>query len=121
MKAPFNVIQVGFGPMGRIITSLMLRRKNIKLVGIVDTDPQLTNKIISSLLDIDNDLDLIVESDLNTVISREKVDVVIIATSSSVEKIFPTVMIQIDKTCSPTDQQPFRLDQLGFVGDVFKQ
>ncbi|MBY8989758.1 MAG: dihydrodipicolinate reductase [Candidatus Lokiarchaeota archaeon] len=91
MHKPFEIIQVGLGPMGKIITSLLLKRQNILLRGVVDINPQLIDKKLSDLVDCDKDIDLIIESDLNAVLSREKADVVIIATSSSVEKIFPTI------------------------------
>jgi len=91
MHKPFEIIQVGLGPMGKIITSLLLKRQNILLRGVVDINPQLVDKKLSDLVDCDKNIDLIIESDLNTVLLREKADVVIIATSSSVEKIFPTI------------------------------
>lgn len=91
MHEPFNVIQVGFGPMGKIITTLLLKRNNVVLRGVIDINPQIVGKKLSELLDIEKEKDLIIESDLDSVLSRENADVVIIATSSSLEKIFPTI------------------------------
>jgi len=91
MKNQFDVIQVGFGPMGKIIVTLLLQRKNLRLRGVIDINPQLVGKKVSEFLDIGKDLDLAIESDLDSVLSRDKVDVVIIATSSSLEKIIPTI------------------------------
>jgi len=91
MKNQFDVIQVGFGPMGKIIVTLLLQRKNLRLRGVIDINPQLVGKKVSEFLDISKDLDLAIESDLDSVLSRDKVDVVIIATSSSLEKIIPTI------------------------------
>lgn len=91
MKKQFDIIQVGLGPMGKIITKLLLQRKNISLRGVIDINPQLVGKELGELLDIEKELDLTIESDLDSILSRENVDVVIIATSSFLEKIVPNI------------------------------
>ncbi|MFX1278904.1 MAG: hypothetical protein ACFFA3_05765 [Promethearchaeota archaeon] len=91
MNKRFDVIQVGFGPMGRIITTLLLKRKNLELRGIFDINPELIGKKISKFLDNGKENDLIIRDDLDTFLLKEKVDVAIIATSSSLEKIIPTI------------------------------
>ncbi|MFW9879807.1 MAG: dihydrodipicolinate reductase [Candidatus Thorarchaeota archaeon] len=91
MKKPFDIIQVGLGPMGKIITNLLLQRKNIALRGVIDIDPQLVGRKLNEFLDIEKELNIIIESDLDSVLLRENADVVIIATSSSLEKILPTI------------------------------
>jgi len=87
----FDVIQVGLGPMGKIIAKLLINRKNVNLKGVVDIDPQLIGKKLSEILNIEQALNIIIESDLDILLSREKVDVVIIATSSSLEKVAPII------------------------------
>ena len=87
MGKEYNVIQVGLGPMGKIIAKLLLKRKNVNLKGVIDIDPQLVSKKLSKILDVENELEIIIESNIETVFSEEKVDVVIIATSSSLEKV----------------------------------
>jgi 4-hydroxy-tetrahydrodipicolinate reductase len=91
MKEKFTVIQVGFGPMGKLITKLLLKRNNILVKGIVDIDPKINGKKLSHFFDITNNQDLIIESNTGSIISKQKVDVVIIATSSSLEKISPII------------------------------
>ena len=91
MKNQFNIIQVGLGPMGKLITKLLLQRKNLSLRGVIDINPQLVGKQLSELLDIEKELDITIESDLGSILSKENVDVVIIATSTSLEKIVPTI------------------------------
>ena len=39
MTTRFNVIQIGLGPMGQLITRLLDSRENINLLGVVDIDP----------------------------------------------------------------------------------
>ncbi|MFW9819412.1 MAG: hypothetical protein ACFFE5_07365 [Candidatus Thorarchaeota archaeon] len=91
MNKKFTVIQVGLGPMGKLITKLLLKRNNIHLKGVVDNDPQFKNKKLSNVFDINVEQDLTVESNYEPIISREKVDVVVIATSSSLEKVSPII------------------------------
>jgi len=91
MSKPFTIIQVGLGPMGRLIANLLLKRKNIDVKGVVDIDPQLIGQKLNKFIDLENELDLVIESNLEVLLSKEKVDVVIIATSSSLEKVAPLI------------------------------
>ncbi|MFX1297811.1 MAG: dihydrodipicolinate reductase [Promethearchaeota archaeon] len=91
MSKPFTIIQVGLGPMGRLIANLLLKRKNIDVKGVIDIDPQLVGKKLSEFLDVENNQDFIIESSLGALLAKEKVDVVIIATSSSLEKVAPLI------------------------------
>ncbi|MFX1571397.1 MAG: dihydrodipicolinate reductase [Promethearchaeota archaeon] len=96
MNKKFDVIQVGFGPMGRIIANLLITRRNINLRGIIDIDPQLIGEKLSEIIDIEEGSNLIVESDFDELLSRERVDVIIIATSSSLEKVAPIIKRAIE-------------------------
>ncbi|MFX0105479.1 MAG: dihydrodipicolinate reductase, partial [Candidatus Hodarchaeota archaeon] len=91
MNKSFTVIQVGLGPMGRLITSLLLKRKNILLKGVVDINPSLLGKKLSDIVDIEGDADISVESNLEIYLSKEKIDVVIIATASSLKRVAPLI------------------------------
>lgn len=92
MKKKFTVVQVGLGPMGKLIVKLLLTRNNIQLKGVVDIDPQFKGKKLSDFFDIGNKEDLIIESNSKKILSKEKVDVVIIATTSSLEKNSPIIV-----------------------------
>jgi 4-hydroxy-tetrahydrodipicolinate reductase len=91
MDKKYSVIQVGLGPMGKLITKLLLERKNISLRGVVDIAPQLVGRKLSEILNFKDEEGLVIKSNLKTVISKEKVDIVIIATSSALEKITPII------------------------------
>ncbi|UCD01681.1 MAG: Gfo/Idh/MocA family oxidoreductase, partial [Promethearchaeota archaeon] len=91
MNKGFTVIQVGLGPMGKLITSLLIKRKNIELKGVVDINPQIVGKKLSKFFDVEDELDLVIKSRLENIVLKEKVDVVIIATSSSLEKVARTI------------------------------
>jgi 4-hydroxy-tetrahydrodipicolinate reductase len=100
MKKKFDIIQVGLGPMGKIITNLLIKRKNIDIKGIIDINPQFIGKKLSEILEIDIESDRIIESELENVLNNEKVDVVIIATSSSVEKVAPLIQKAANSGCN---------------------
>ncbi|MHA2182729.1 MAG: hypothetical protein ACXAAH_15015 [Promethearchaeota archaeon] len=100
MKNKFDVIQVGLGPMGKIITNLLLRRKNINLKAAVDINPQFIGKNLSEILEADVKSDLLIKSDLEVVLTKGKVDVVIIATSSSLEKVSPLIKKAANSGCN---------------------
>jgi 4-hydroxy-tetrahydrodipicolinate reductase len=91
MNKTFDIIQVGFGPMGRIITSLILKRKNIRLRGLFDINPKLIGKKLSEFLKVKKDKDLIIRDDLDAFLLKEEIDVAIIATSSSLLEVFPSI------------------------------
>ncbi|MHA2035709.1 MAG: NAD(P)H-dependent amine dehydrogenase family protein [Promethearchaeota archaeon] len=100
MNNKFRVIQVGLGPMGKIITKLLIKRKNINLIGVIDIDPQFTGKNLSKILETDVKSDLVIISDLETVLTKGKADIVIIATSSSLDKVAPLINTAAKSACN---------------------
>ncbi len=91
MAKKFNVVQVGLGPMGRIIAKLILNRENLSLNGVVDIDPNLKGKSLGELLEVEKGFNTIIESDLNGILLRKEIDVIITATSSYLEKVAPLI------------------------------
>lgn len=49
-----RVLQYGFGSVGRWTTEIILRRENMKLMGVIDNDPSLQGKDPGKLLGIDD-------------------------------------------------------------------
>ena len=95
MNTKFNVIQVGLGPMGRIIAKLFLERKNIYLKAVIDIDPKFKDINLCNLLNIEEERDILVKSDLKAALSMGNVDVVFIATTSSLEKVAPLIKLAV--------------------------
>ncbi len=91
MLTKYNVVQVGLGPMGRIVAELILKRENLSFRGVVDIDPKLQGLSLSKILNLEKDTNVIVESDLASILAKNEIDVVIIATSSSLEKVAPLI------------------------------
>lgn len=95
----FKVIQFGLGPMGKIIANLLLKRKNIDLIGVIDIDPDLSGKKLYRILELEDESDITIESNLDLILSNKKADVAIIATSSSLENIFPIINKVVNFGC----------------------
>ena len=102
MNKKFDIVQVGLGPMGKLIAQLILKRKNLNLVGAIDVDPHIKDKKLSEILDIKKEplTNIRVSSDLESAISSIKVDIVIIATSSSLKKVAPLIKQAVKKGCN---------------------
>ncbi len=88
---PFRVIQIGFGSLGQHITSSILKRENLELVSVIDANPELVNRPIKELLGDEIDSDVTVTDDLKNVLRGTPADVAIVATSSSLETVAPTI------------------------------
>jgi len=100
MSNQFDVILVGLGPMGRIILNLIFKRKNLSLKGVVDIDPQLVGVNLRELVNVEGPVDITIEPDLDSILTREQADVVIIATSSSLEKVSPIIKDAVKFGCN---------------------
>ena len=91
MGKKFNVIQVGFGPMGQLVAKLLVKRKNINFVGLVDIDPAFEGKALDEILDIPKTPKLPIVKELEPLLTK-KIDLVVIATSSFFETIAPMIL-----------------------------
>ena len=91
MKAQFRVIQIGFGSLGRHISSSILERENLELVSVVDANPELVGKTLKELLQGETESEISLTDDLHTVLKTGNADIAIVATSSSIEAVFPTI------------------------------
>ncbi|MCK5045488.1 MAG: dihydrodipicolinate reductase [Candidatus Heimdallarchaeota archaeon] len=91
MSEKFNVIQVGFGPMGQLVTKLLLNRENVNFLGIVDIDPAFEGKKLNEILGSSDLPDLPIVKELEPLLN-DSVDVVILATSSFFETIAPMII-----------------------------
>jgi 4-hydroxy-tetrahydrodipicolinate reductase len=99
MTAPFNVLQIGLGSIGKTIAQAIIKRDNLELVAAVDTDPGLINQPIAALLSMSSESQVIVQNDLQKVLSElsgSSADVALILTLSSLEKIVPTISVCLE-------------------------
>jgi len=94
MSEPFGVLQIGFGSLGRHISESILKRDNLKLLGVVDANPELANKSLRELLSRNMETPISIQENLQIPLDLLKdnpADVAIVATSSSLEVVLPTI------------------------------
>lgn len=91
MTEPFRVIQIGFGSLGRHISSTILKRENLELVSVVDANPDLVGKTIKELLQDEVTSEISLTDDLQGILKNIHADIALVATSSSIETVFPTI------------------------------
>ncbi len=100
MNRPFEVVQVGLGPMGQIIANLMLDRQNINLKGVVEIRSEFIGKNLHEILGNELGSGVNVFSDLEGLLKKENIDVVFIATSSSLKNVAPIIKQAINANCN---------------------
>lgn len=89
-----NVTIIGFGAMGKGITELV-NRKNCRIVGIVDPDPNMVGKRASEFINVKKENDLIIQPDIKNL---QHVDgsVACITIGSFLKDIKPIIFDAID-------------------------
>lgn len=86
---PTNVVSLGLGPIGLAIANAVLQKEQLALVGAVDSNEALAGRPLSETAPTAGD-DLIVDASLDALLARAPgKGVVIQATASRVEAIFP--------------------------------
>ena len=84
-----DIIQYGFGSQGRWATELILEKKNLNLVGVIDIDEEILGKDVGFILD--NDEIGIRVSQAEDVIEEVEADIVTHCTVTSVESFYNQV------------------------------
>lgn len=94
MSTPFKVIQFGFGSLGKSIAKAIIERENLHLAGLIDIDPKFIGKTVEDALSLTYDTQTKIYRDLDSLFKEVKdyVDVSVIATSSSLELVEPTII-----------------------------
>lgn len=86
-----QVLQIGMGPLGLKIANYINQRSNVvNTVAAIDLNPALVGK---SLKEFDQSLpaDVVVESDINQVLTRFRPDVALLTTVSDMDRISPQI------------------------------
>jgi 4-hydroxy-tetrahydrodipicolinate reductase len=89
MQKQIRVLQWGLGAMGSGMAKLMLQKEGLKIVAAVDGRPDYVGKDLGEILKVDQHLGVCVTNQPETVLDKEKVDIVVIATTSWTEKQMP--------------------------------
>lgn len=82
MKYPIRVLQWGLGAMGGGMARLMLEKPGLEIVAAVDGRPDFAGKDLGEVLGFSKRLGVAVTGKPETVLDKEKVDIVTLATTS---------------------------------------
>ena len=85
----FRVVQWGLGAMGSGMARLMLAKDGLEVVGAIDMRPDYVGKDLGEVLGAGRKLGVVVTNDPATILDREKVDLVVIATTSWTKEQMP--------------------------------
>lgn len=91
-----KVVLYGLGPIMSYIASFLLQTKGTEIVGAIEIDPTKVGKDLGKLLGIEKELGIIVSNDPDAVLSKTKPEVVIHATKSYLEKVYPQIVKAIE-------------------------
>ncbi len=82
---PIRILQWGLGAMGSGMARLVLEKPGLQIVAAVDYRPDYVGKDLGTILKFDRQVGITVSGNPDEVLDREKVDVVVIATTSWVK------------------------------------
>ncbi|MFH0919133.1 MAG: hypothetical protein V1913_02120 [Fibrobacterota bacterium] len=88
-KGQIKVVVYGLGVIGGNITKELLAKKSVKLVGVIDIDPQKVGKDVGEVLGLKERVGVKISNDPREVFKKAKAHAVVHTTSSSLVKVFP--------------------------------
>jgi hypothetical protein len=92
MARKIKVIQYGIGPIGLKTTEFLSERPDLAILGAVDADPEKIGRDLGELAGLAKPLGVKVSGNSHEVLSELDADVVVLTTTSSLEKIQPQVL-----------------------------
>jgi 4-hydroxy-tetrahydrodipicolinate reductase len=105
MPNEIRLVIFGIGPIGERIAKVVLEKKWIRIVGVVDIAKDKVGRDLGDVLNIDRKLGVIVTDDPESLFAKIKADVAIIATTSYVRTVYPQLVkcieagISVISTC----------------------
>lgn len=87
MEEELRVVQMGLGPIGNKVTQFLAERSSIQIMGAIDSDPAKEGQDIGTLAGLPP-LGVKVTSDLNQILGKGDVDIVVLTTTSSLAKTY---------------------------------
>lgn len=92
---PVKVVLFGLGPIGRLIADVALKKTSLDVVGAIDIDPKKRGKDLGALLGSKNKLGIVISADVEQVLTETKPNVVLHATQSYLDQIYPDIVESI--------------------------
>jgi len=86
-----RVVQVGLGAVGRMLTSYLLERPNLHIVGAVDLDPSLIGRDLGEVAGFDQALGITICADLREPFADGPVEAALLTTVSGLAQAKPQI------------------------------
>lgn len=86
-----RVVCYGIGAVGSRIARFMLEKEGLQIVAAIDTDKNKVGKDLGELLEINKKLGVVVSDDVDKVLSKACCDVVVHATGSYLQDVYPQI------------------------------
>lgn len=88
----------GFGAMGSGMAEVLLRKKGVDIVGVCDIHPDRAGKSMFDVLGVPRGdrKEVIIEKEINKVVSKKSADVVLLATDSFTSKAFDKIKLIVE-------------------------
>jgi len=98
-KEKVKVILWGFGAMGSGMADMLLKKQGVEIVGVCDMHPERVGKSIFELLGVEKGdrKDILVEENVEEVITEKAADVVLLATDSFVKGAYDKIIYCLEK------------------------
>jgi 4-hydroxy-tetrahydrodipicolinate reductase len=90
---PVRVVQMGIGEIGRRVTPILLERPGLRLVGAIDSNPELRGRSLGEVIGAEGARDILISDDVERVMAQGDPDVVVHTTLSRL----PDVVEQIEQ------------------------
>jgi hypothetical protein len=92
MEKKIKVIQYGLGPIGCQVVQHLSERGRFDIVGAIDSDPKKIGIDLGLLAELSEPLGVNIAPDLKELLEQVDADVVVVTTTSSLEKIRPQII-----------------------------
>ena len=88
---PINVMFYGLGPIGAAVARQVAARKGFKIVGGIDVDPAKIGRDLGDVIGFGKPMKVRVTNDAIGALKKNKPDVVVLCTSSSLKSVVPQI------------------------------
>lgn len=92
MKENIRVAVQGLGKIGSLIANGVIQKLGLELVGGIDILPEIVGKDLGEVIGIGKNLGMKVSKDIEAVLAETKPDIVVVATRSFVDMIYPDLV-----------------------------
>ncbi len=89
MPEATRIIQIGMGPLGRLMTPVIADKQSVEIIGAVDLDPKIAGKSLATLTSA-SDIQITVVDDLSDTL-QGKPDVAVVTTVSELDRLWSQI------------------------------